>query len=140
MYHITIMLRVYSYVVINRRAQMSPRAYIYRLTFIACCGSRPPRPSVAARIYMYVTARSCVCDVICCVLVLARSIHKSPRARVHVYSCVAIAIFRCVAITRWRCVAIALFSLHCVAITLRRCVAIAMFLFVVSKSLVGVVS
>ena len=89
---------------------------------------------------MYVTARSCVCDVICCVLVLARIIHMSPRARVHVYSCVAIAILL---LCRNHSMALCHnrhFSFRCVAITLRRCVAIAMFLFVVSQSLFGVVS
>ena len=154
------MLRVYSYVVINRRAQMSPRAYIYRPTLIACCGYRPPRTSVAARIYMYVTARSCVYDVICCVVVLARSIHKSPRARAHVYSCVAIAISslcrnHSMALCRNRPFFFSLcrnhssalcrnrhVSLRCVAITSWRCVGIAIVIFpsVVSQSLFGVVS
>ena len=135
------MLRVYSFVVLNRRAQMSPRAYIYRLTCIACCGSRPPRQNVAARIYIYGPAGSCVCDVIVCVLVLARIIHMSPRARVHMYrfpihvvggSDVATRLFKsiamcasCVAITRWRCAAIAIR----VALTRWFCVAIAPFYF-----------
>ena len=157
------MLRVYSSGVINRRAQMSPRACISRLTCIACCGSRPPRPSVAARIYIYVPARSCVCDVIVCVLVIARIIHMSPRARVYIYrfpiqavggSDVATRIFTYIAMRARMCMLpihithVSLCRIHssawcrnrCVAITLRRCVAIDMFLFVVSQSLFGVVS